>query len=74
MIYTTRIVLRAAAALGLGAVLCGCTGGSGAPPKFGPLRYADGSTTLNDRCPVKRNPLNAKVDRLWVNEHPVGFC
>jgi hypothetical protein len=39
------------------------------------LRYfADGKTTLNDRCPVRKVRLNPRMGASYVNDHPVGFC
>lgn len=39
------------------------------------LRYlADGKTTLNDRCPVRKVRLNPRMGAAYVNDHPVGFC
>jgi YHS domain-containing protein len=42
--------------------------------EFSPLQYADGTFTLNDRCPISRDKLNPKVRPLFVNQEPVGFC
>ena len=40
-----------------------------------PLRYlADGQVTLNDRCPVRLVRLNRRMEPVWVNGRPVGFC
>lgn len=39
------------------------------------LRYlADGQTSLNDRCAVRKVRLNPKMPPLYVNGRPVGFC
>lgn len=39
------------------------------------LRYFDGDQiTLNDRCPVRKVPLNPRMTPAYVNGHPVGFC
>ena len=39
------------------------------------MRYfADGKTTLNDRCPVRLVKLNPKMGASYVNNEPVGFC
>ena len=39
------------------------------------LRYlADGQVTLNDRCPVRLVRLNRRMEPVWVNGRPVGFC
>jgi YHS domain-containing protein len=69
--------------------LFGC-GGTSAPPEameesfesvavdpdaeFSPLQYADGSQTLNDRCPIHQDRLNPALRPLFVNGKPVGFC
>ncbi len=39
----------------------------------GSLEY-DGLTSLNDRCPVRGDPLNAAVEPVYVNGRPLGFC
>jgi len=40
-----------------------------------PLRFFVGDQiTLNDRCPVRRVPLNPKMQPAYVNGRPVGFC
>lgn len=41
---------------------------------FTPIEYETGGPTLNDRCPVRKVRLNLKMEPVWVNEHPVGFC
>ena len=41
---------------------------------FSHLLYANGETSLNDRCPIRRNKLNPKVRPLFVNGKPLGFC
>ncbi len=39
------------------------------------LRFlADGKTSLNDRCPVRKVRLNPKMGASYVNDQPVGFC
>jgi len=38
------------------------------------IRYADGSVSINDRCPVRRVRLNPRLDPLYVNGLPLGFC
>ena len=42
--------------------------------EFSPLRFPDGELTLNDRCPVRKVPLNTRMPSIYVNQHPVGFC
>ncbi len=39
------------------------------------LRYlGDGLETLNDKCPVRKVPLNRKMMAAYVNGKPIGFC
>ena len=43
--------------------------------EFSPMRYDDtGLVTLNDRCPVRRVPLNPAMQAVYVNGRPIGFC
>jgi hypothetical protein len=43
--------------------------------EFSPLKYFDsGMVTLNDRCPVLKTPLNPKMEAVYVNGRPIGFC
>ena len=39
--------------------------------EYSPLQYADGTQTLNDRCPIHQGKLEAKVRPLFVNRKPV---
>lgn len=41
---------------------------------YPPMRYADGQLTINDRCPVRKVPLNRRLSPLFVNGKPLGFC
>lgn len=41
---------------------------------FPVMRYADGQLTINDRCPVRKVPLNRRLTPLFVNGRPLGFC
>jgi hypothetical protein len=41
---------------------------------FPRLRFADGSTSLNDRCPVRKSKLNRKLAPVFINGRPIGFC
>jgi hypothetical protein len=41
---------------------------------FPQLVFADGQTSLNDRCMVRRIKLNSRLPGLYVNGSPVGFC
>ncbi len=45
-----------------------------AESRFHPLHLSDGQETANDRCPVRKRPLNDKLEPLWVNGKPIGFC
>ena len=47
---------------------------AGADDEFPRLRFVDGQVSLNDRCPVTLSKLNKKMDPVYVNGHPVGFC
>lgn len=38
------------------------------------IQFADGLISLNDRCPVRRVPLNLRMPPVYVNGRPVGFC
>ncbi|MBI1799963.1 MAG: hypothetical protein HYR73_09815 [Candidatus Eisenbacteria bacterium] len=38
------------------------------------LKYADSLTSINDRCIVTHNQLNPRIDPVYVNGVPVGFC
>lgn len=38
------------------------------------LKFVDGSTSLNDRCPVRKAKLNRRLPPLLVNGQPIGFC
>ena len=43
--------------------------------EFSPLKYFDtGMVTLNDRCPVLKTQLSPKMEAVYVNGRPVGFC
>ena len=41
---------------------------------YPPMRYANGNVTINDRCPVRKVPLNPRLTPLFVNGKPLGFC
>ncbi|MCP4290207.1 MAG: hypothetical protein GY780_00055 [bacterium] len=36
--------------------------------------YESDQVTLNDRCPVRKVPLNPKMMPVFVNNLPIGFC
>lgn len=66
----------AALASGL-AFLIPALGQESPPPKdepFAPIQYADASVSLNDRCPVRLARLNPRMDPVYVNGKPIGFC
>jgi len=42
--------------------------------EFPKVVFADGSVSINDRCPVRKVPLNRRLSPLFVNGRPVGFC
>ncbi|MEE9229875.1 MAG: hypothetical protein V3U86_04145 [Acidobacteriota bacterium] len=42
---------------------------------FPKLRFYDsGLVSMNDRCPVRRTRLSAKMPAAYVNGRPIGFC
>jgi len=42
---------------------------------FPRVRYFESDKiTLNDRCPVRKVPLNPKMTPVYVNGLPIGFC
>ena len=42
--------------------------------EFSPLLYPGDLVTLNDRCPVRKVPLNGRMPAIYVNQRPIGFC
>ena len=42
--------------------------------EFPQLRFTNGASSLNDRCPVRKAKLNRKLAPLFVNGRPIGFC
>jgi len=42
--------------------------------KFSPLRFDNGTVSLNDRCPVRKVRLNPRLRPMFVNGQPIGFC
>lgn len=46
----------------------------GTEEAFPRIRFADSQISLNDRCPVRHAKLNLKLDPIYVNGHPIGFC
>ena len=42
--------------------------------KFPYLRFPYGDISCNDRCPLTKSRLNRKMNPVWVNDRPVGFC
>ena len=60
-------------------MLTGCGGTpheymAGDPEEFPRIRFADSRVSVNDRCPVTKKKLNPRIDALYVNGRPVGFC
>lgn len=41
---------------------------------FPHLRFSDSTVSLNDRCPVRKVPLNRRLPAMLVNGRPIGFC
>jgi hypothetical protein len=41
---------------------------------FPHMLMSNGAITLNDRCPVRKVPLNLRLPALFVNDKPIGFC
>lgn len=41
---------------------------------FPHLLMADGRISANDRCPVRKVPLNKRLPALLANGRPIGFC
>jgi hypothetical protein len=46
----------------------------GSDPDFYKFRWPSGDVSVNDRCAVRQNKLNPKIEPVWVNGRPVGFC
>ena len=42
--------------------------------EFPRLVFADGQTSVNDQCPVRKGKLNRRMPAIYVNGRPVGFC
>jgi hypothetical protein len=48
---------------------------AGEEDSFPRIRYFEsGLVSLNDRCPVRKTPLNPKMQPVYVNGLPIGFC
>lgn len=47
---------------------------AGSDPEFPRLRVADRDVSVNDRCPVTLSRLSRKIDPVYVNGRPIGFC
>jgi hypothetical protein len=76
-----------AGALALAIALCACGGRPAelVPPigkteavdpdsPFPRLRFADGSVSINDRCPVTKRKLSVYFPPVYVNGQAIGFC
>ena len=46
----------------------------GSEEAFPLIRYADDLISVNDRCPVRHAKLNLRMEPIYVNGRPVGFC
>ena len=45
------------------------------PADFAPVHYAElDQVSINDRCPVRHDPLSERVEPVYVNGRPLGFC
>ena len=42
--------------------------------KFPHIRFGGQQTSWNDRCPVSRTKLNRRMDPVYINGRPIGFC
>jgi hypothetical protein len=42
--------------------------------QFPRIRFADGLTSANDRCPVTKRKLSIYFPPVYVNGQPIGFC
>jgi len=42
--------------------------------EFPHLKFTNGTSSINDRCPVRKAKLNTKLSPLFVNGQPIGFC
>jgi hypothetical protein len=80
-----RFRAAAAAFLLTFAVACGVRPSELVPPlgkpelidataDFPKLRFADGSVSANDRCPVTKRKLSVHFPPIYVNGLPIGFC
>ena len=71
----TRWILAAAAALAL--AVPGASAQEKVPVPGSDryrIRYADGTVTINDWCPVAKRALGRSQTPIYVNGRPVGFC
>jgi hypothetical protein len=77
--------LTATVALLVLAVACGGRPAELVPPvaepavvdaaaEFPKIRFADGSISANDRCPVTKRKLSPLFPPVYVNGLPIGFC
>jgi hypothetical protein len=42
--------------------------------EFPRLRFADGTVSANNRCPVTQRKLSRYFPPVYVNGLPIGFC
>jgi hypothetical protein len=38
------------------------------------IRFGDGLTSANDRCPVTKRKMSVSFPPVYVNGLPIGFC
>ncbi len=71
-----RVILAAVLLFSVGAHLAGgkVRKVRGEERKFPYLRFPHGDLSCNDRCPVTKSKLSRKMNPVWVNGRPVGFC
>ena len=43
-------------------------------PAFPRIRYEDSLVSMNDRCIVRLRKLSPKIQPVYVNGRPIGFC
>lgn len=43
-------------------------------PEFPRVQYADSTLSVNDRCIVRLRKLSPKIQAIYVNGRPIGFC
>lgn len=69
-----RIVLAAAAALACASAVFAQRYVASDDPEFPRIQYADSMVSVNDRCIVRLRKLSPKIQAIYVNGRPIGFC